>query len=193
MSWEDHAPTRRPCPCGKGHYTVFQRSDDWGRFEERWEMECGACKEKYGLHSATYNRKGIHETSSGWVPHAVLQEVAAARLRVEEADKRLTADAASQFGEPWRAHFDGKAKKTIWSELTEDGKCYPSLGTFYTHVRDSGLDRVLARYFDRRELSTVIRILGPSASTLGERMAEVERLERELDARSSCARQQAFS
>ncbi len=155
-------------------------------------MECCACSEKYGLYSATYNRKGMRETSSGWVSHAMLQQVAAAKLKVEEAERRLTADAASQFGEPWRKHFDGKAKKTIWSELTEDGKCYPSLGTFYAHVRDSGLDRVLARYFDRRELLTVIRILGPSASVLAERMAEVERLERDLDTRSSWARRQAF-
>lgn len=193
MSWEDHEPIKRPCLCGNGHYAVIQRSDDWGRFDERWEMECRACSEKYGLHSTTYNRKGMHEASSGWVPHAVLQEVAAAKLKVEEADRRLTADAANQFGERWRAHFNGKAKKTIWSELTEGGKCYPSLGTFYTLVRDSGLDGVLARYFDRGELPTVIRILGPSASALGEWMAEVERLERELDARSSWARQQAFS
>ena len=48
-------------------------------------------------------------------------------------------------------------------------------------------------YFDPRELPTVIRILGPSASKLSERMAEVVRLEREMDAQDSRARQQAFS
>ena len=171
---------------------MIQRSDDWGRFDERWEMHCRACASKFGLYNENYIRKGLHETFSGWVPGAVLKEVAAAKLKLERAEKRLTADAGKQFGARWRAHFDGKTKKAIWSELTEDGKHYPSLGTFYAHVRDSGIDRVLARYFERRELPTVARILGPGASELAAQIADIEGLERELDQQRSQARRQAM-
>lgn len=193
MSWEDHEPSKRPCPCCNGHYLVIQRSDDWGRSDERWEMHCPACAEKYGLYSATYNRKGMDETFSGWVPRPVLHEVATAEQTAQEAEKRLTDVASTQFGARWRAHFDGKAKKAIWRELTEDGEHYPSLGTFYAHVRDSGMDRVLARYLDRRELATVVRILGPAAAALTARISEVERLEEALDQRRSEARRQAVT
>lgn len=193
MSWEESEPIKRPCPCGKGHYAVIHRSDDWGRSDERWEMYCSSCEAEYGLYAHDYNRKGMKVTYRGWVLRRVLRELATASTAVEEAGKRLTSYAADEFGERWTAHFAGKTKKATWRELTEDGKHYPSLGTFYKHVAESGMARVLARYFDPRELPSVIRILGPGASELRERLAEVERLERELDARYSRARQQAFS
>lgn len=193
MSWEDHEPIKRPCPCGKGHYAVIERSDDWNRFDERWEMQCPACNAKYGLYARDYTRKGMVATYRGWVTRDVLRELAAAMAAVEEAREQLTSYAVAALGARWTVHFAGKAKKAVWRELTEDGKHYPSLGTFYKHVADSGMARVLERYFDPRELPTVIRILGPSASELSERMAEVARLEREMDAQDSRARQQAFS
>lgn len=193
MSWEVHEPIKRPCPCGKGHYAVIERSDDWNRFDERWDMQCPACNAKYVLYALDYTRKGMAATYRGWVPCDVLRELATAIAAVEEARKQLTSYAIAALGARWTAHFAGKAKKAVWRELTEDGKHYPSLGTFYKHVADSGMARVLERYFDLRELPTVIRILGPKASALSERMAEVARLEREMDAQDSRARQQAFS
>jgi len=59
VSWEDHPPISYPCPCGKRAYSVTQRSDDWGRFEERWKMLCPECQETHGLYSNTVNRKGM--------------------------------------------------------------------------------------------------------------------------------------
>lgn len=193
MSWEESEPIKQPCPCGQGHYTMIQRSDDWGRFDERWEMHCLVCEAEYGLYGHDYTRKGMVVTYRGWVLRHVLQELATASAAVEEARKRLASYATDEFGERWTAHFAGKTKKAIWRELTEDGKHYPSLGTFYKHVAESGMAHVLKRYFDPRELPNVIRLLGPSTSDLRERMADAERLERELDAQNSRARQQAFS
>ncbi len=122
-----------------------------------------------------------------------MNELAATEGKLERVKKRLTADAANRFWKRWRMHFDGKAKKAIWSELTEGGKHYPSLATFYAHVRESGIDRVLARYFDRHELPTVVRILGPGASELAAQIAQIERLEAELDEQRSLARRQAMN
>jgi len=46
---------------------VIQRSDDWGRNDERWEMHCRACAAKHGLYTEVYNRKGLRETiAGGW-------------------------------------------------------------------------------------------------------------------------------
>ena len=192
MSWEDQEPLQRPCPCGAGRYIVESRSDDWGRFDERWAIQCRPCAEKYGLFREAYNRKGVYETSFSWVSHDLLQKIAEAKLKREESERRLTSEATQAFGERWYAHFEGKAKKTIWSELTEQGKFYPSLGTFYEQVRTSGLRSVLSRYFDRRQLPTVIRILGSCAAALVESMADVEQVERDLEARIFIARQQAY-
>lgn len=193
MSWEVHEPIKRPCPCGKGHYAVIGRSDDWNRFDEHWDMQCPACNAEYVLYTQDYTRKGMAATYRGWVPSSVLRELAAAMAAVEEARKQLSSYAIAALGARWTAHFAGKTKKAVWHELTENGKRYPSLGTFYRHVADSGMARVLEGYFDPRELPTVIRILGPSTSELSERMAEVARLEREMDAQDIRARQQAFS
>lgn len=193
MSWEESEPINRPCPCGAGHYAVIERSDDWNRIDERWEMHCPACAPKYGLYARDYTHKGMAATYRGWLPRSVLQEFAAATTAVEEAKKRLTAYAVDTVGERWKTHFAGKTKKAVWRELTEDGKHYPSLGTFYAHVCDSGLARVLERYFDPRDLSTVVRILGPSGSELAARIVEAERMERALHEQDGRARQLAFS
>lgn len=193
MSWEESEPIKRPCPCGVGHYLVIERSDDWNRFEERWEMHCPDCVATNDLYARDYTRKGITATYRGWVPRSVLLELAAATAAVDEAKKCLTAYAVEAVGERWNAHFAGKTKKTVWRELTEHGKHYPSLGTFYVHVRDADLARVLKRYLEPRDLPTVVRILGLSGSELAMRIAEAERMERDLRELDNRAREQGVN
>ena len=189
MSWEDGLPIQNPCPCGNGLYTVVQRSDDWGRYEERWEMHCPSCLQRYGLYSFEYNRKGIASTGHRWLPRRMLSELAVAASEVEGARKDLSAYAIAQFQEQWKEHFRGKAKKAIWRELTEDGKQYPSLSTFYLQIRESNLEKQLALYFEYPQLPTVARVLQVSNSELHSRLAGVQALERRLEEKQSNARQ----
>jgi hypothetical protein len=156
-------------------------------------MQCRACGAKYGLYAHDYNRKGLIETYRGWVPRVTLNELAAARLARDKAEKCLGTDAEAAYGKRWLAHFDGKSKKAVWAELTENGKHYPSLQTFYVHVCNSGLDRVLLRYLDRRELPTVVRVLGPDAADLTARLAQFEQMERDLDELDRRAQQQTVN
>jgi hypothetical protein len=178
MSWEEGKPAIRPCPCGMNHYVVITRSDDWNRFDESWEMRCPLCAEKYGLYQYNYNRKGFHTTGYEWLPQVTLQELSVRAEELKEAEIGLKAYAIAQHGEPWTRHFDHKTKKAVWCELTEDGKHYPSLPTFYAHVREFGLNRVLAAYFEHNYLPTVVRVLQLSGSELESRMKQVGELQR---------------
>lgn len=188
MSWEEGLPAKHPCPCGNGQYTIIQRSDDWGRHEERWEMHCQSCLQLYGLYSFDYNRKGMIITSHRWLPRQMLSELAIRASEVEEARKAVSAFAVAQFQDHWNEHFRGKAKKAIWRELTEDGKRYPSLPTFYLQVRESSLEKQLARYFEYPELPTVARILQVGSSELHSRIEKVQAMERALEDRQTRAR-----
>jgi hypothetical protein len=188
MSWEEGLPAKHPCPCGNGHYTIIQRSDDWGRHQERWEMHCQYCLQLYGLYSFDYNRNGMVNTSHLWLPRQMLSELAIETSEVEEARKAVSAFAVAQFQDRWNEHFRGKAKKAIWRELTEDGKRYPSLPTFYLHVRESSLEKQLARYFEYPELPTVARILQVVSYELHSRIEKVQAMERTLEDRQTLAR-----
>jgi hypothetical protein len=193
MSWEDSEPIEKKCPCGRGHYVVIGRSDDWGRFEDRWEMHCPHCAVEYGLYESNYNRKGLPTTYRGWIPRALLQQLSAAAVELTEAKKQVTEYAIAQFGKHWNMHFSHKTKKAVWRELAEDGKHYPSLPTFYTHVRQSGLQEELERYFEWPKLSTVVRILQLRGSELQARIGQVQELERLLEEKQSHARKQAVA
>ena len=155
-------------------------------------MHCPSCKEKYGLYASNYSRKGMASTYHCWLPRLLLKELSVAAEELEQAKKALSVYATAHYQERWNTHFIGKAKKAIWRELTEDGKHYPSLPTFYLHVRESSLERQLARYFDYRELPTVVRVLQLSASELHSRVEQVRELEHMLEESHSNARQQAF-
>ena len=192
MSWEDSVPIERPCPCGTGQYAVIGRSDDWNRYEERWEMHCPSCKKNYGLYASNYSRKGMTSTYHCWLPRSLLKELTAASDELEQAKKSLSVYVSTHLRERWNEHFIGKAKKAIWRELTEEGKHYPSLSTFYLHVRESSMEQQLARYFDYRELPTVVRVLQLNASELQSRIEQVRELERMLDEKHIHARRQAF-
>lgn len=64
MSWEEIAIDTKPCPCGKGNYTVIQQMDDWNRMEEKWQMECVHCANDYKLYTYHQIHKGMVETVS---------------------------------------------------------------------------------------------------------------------------------
>ena len=73
MSW-DSTETQKSCPCGTGTYTVIDRSDDWGRFETNWRMDCPICSKKYSLYTYAYYNSGIQEQRHKWVETTIYNE-----------------------------------------------------------------------------------------------------------------------
>lgn len=67
MSWETVSESSMPCPCGKGTYIITISSDDWGRSEEHWIMECPFCKENYTLEvKHITDRDGMPDEIRSW-------------------------------------------------------------------------------------------------------------------------------
>jgi hypothetical protein len=155
-------------------------------------MHCPACKANYGLYTQDYSDKGIAARYRGWARRTLLLDLSAATENLEKEKGRLTDHARTEFRERWNKHFSGKTKKAAWRELTDDGKSYPSLPTFYTHIRESSLEQVLERYFECGELPTVVRILRLNGSDLETSLTRVQRLEEELKRKDHHAREEAF-
>lgn len=192
MSWEEMCRDKRACPCGAGYYAVIERSDDWGRSEELWEMLCSACKVDYGLYTHKYNHNGFTEAYHGWLPKARIVELEAAGKELARTQEAVSLYARSEFSERWNKHFAGESKKSIWGELTENGKHYPSLNTFYQHIRDSSLQQVLDRYFEWPSLPTIVRVLQLCGCELQSRIEEAQKIERLLEEQDGAVRTKAF-
>ena len=58
MSWELDCTEYKECPCGQGKIKVESYSDDWGRCESQYTIECEFCKKNYHI-----------ETSSSYKPY----------------------------------------------------------------------------------------------------------------------------
>lgn len=177
MSWEDSDPIYRRCPCGKGRYAVVSRSDDWGRHEERWSMECTRCRIVYRLFAYHSNRKGINETHYGWVPKLVLRDLSRLERGARNEERKLSVYMRRKYRNQWRQHFVNKGKKATWTELTEAGNHYPSLPTFYAHIRHWGVQRLLDEYLTYRKVETVVRVLGLRDTQLMSMVQKVANLE----------------
>lgn len=128
-----------------------------------------------------------------WLSRVVLQELSIAATELAQSKEALSVYARTEFVERWNRHFNGKTKKNVWRELTEDGKHYPSLPTFYAHVRHSTMQRELDRYFEWHTLPTVARVLELSRSELQSRIEHIQELERLLEAKHSHARQNSVT
>lgn len=67
MSWEvDHEEIKN-CPCNKGTYKIQHRSDDWGRKNEKWIMECPFCEQNFKLETSNYHKGGLQIFEYSWV------------------------------------------------------------------------------------------------------------------------------
>jgi hypothetical protein len=189
MSWEDHKPQNYPCPCGKGRYAVVVRSDDWNRFEQSWKMLCPECADVYVLHSCSVNRKGFNETQCGWIPKPLEGELNALCQKLESRNEDLTNYLKLHYAEKWRQHFAMRKKKEIWKALTNGGQGYPSLATFYSHVRCLGMEGVLNRYVESRHIETLIRVLKIKDALVSSAIMEIEKLKRGVVATEKRVRQ----
>ena len=177
MSWEEISSKTNTCPCGAGHYTVRTLMDDWNRIEQRWTMDCPRCQSQYSLYTYEVFDSGMTNTSFAWAPRSALEELATLRALVLSEQQRFADYLQHQHGPSWSAHFSGKSKRSIWEELTDAGREYPSLPTFYQHCRRSGLDRVLKDYLQYRTAGTVARVLSLSDGELSEQVSNIQDLE----------------
>lgn len=90
------------------------------------------------------------------------------------ATSKLIAEA--RYLESWLKIFAGLTKRAAWERLTEGGKSYPALGTFYKHVRDfGGLQPYLIWSF-KSDLKHAIKVGSIRDAELEELLAEYDRL-----------------
>lgn len=167
--------TNEPCPCGGGLYTVHSEMDDWNRHREHWEMKCPKCKAVYILQSEGAIDSGISYERYFWArkenvaQHDTLMKKAS--VLVNEADLK----ARERHFDTWKALFKEKNKKYIWSIITNNGEHYPSLGTFYKHVKHEGLEQYLDWVF-KNENDRALILLGVKDDELIHIRAQAEKI-----------------
>lgn len=178
MSWEDDKIVERTCPCGESLFTITYRSNDWGQHDEHWAMRCSQCQATHGLYTHSYlDRKGINAVDSCWVPKQHLRELEDLEKAVRRQKDELATYLARQYGVKWIRHFEDKSKKATWAELTDDGHDYPQLSTFYSHIRNSGLENILKGYLRYDAVHVVSRILGLNDFELSSRVKGIRDVE----------------
>tara|TARA_R110002049_G_scaffold306155_1_gene504128 strand:- start:1046 stop:1522 length:477 start_codon:yes stop_codon:yes gene_type:complete len=146
MSWETDRILKNSCDCGAGIFEYVQRSNDWGQFEETLIIHCPVCQAA---------RKVIRQR----------------RVELKEKVKLL---AGSRYLAMWLALFDGLNKRQAWYRLTgENG--YPSLGTFYKHVKHEGVDHYLRRVF-YQDIAAALSLLGVTDEEVNSALDELNSL-----------------
>ena len=194
MSWEEDGNKQYKCPCGAGSYTVRFYSDDWNRYRTEWEMDCPLCKQNYRLYKYCYPHHGIMETSSLWVPKELYEKREKLYEQLSQCQEEVAEISKSRYLNRWISYFNNvKTKKGIWEKLTDNGKTYPSLSTFYAHVRSIKIETYLAREFNYNNMLTILKKLGIEDSEVNERMRAIKEMESELSKTEKMLRKEGYS
>ncbi len=82
----------------------------------------------------------------------------------------------AHYGPAWIEHFSGTSIKAAWKELTQSGSGYPSLSTFYAHVKRSSLSGYMR--YDTSEV--IFRILNVNDANLLTQAASIRDLTNDL-------------
>lgn len=104
------------CRCGKGAVVFRVEVDDWNRMRRSFETRCLHCS----LENEIERRKSQVEQ----------------QFR-EECLQKARSLAEERYLQTWLDRFRSCSSKVAWMRYT-GGAAYPSLGTFYKHVRDFG-------------------------------------------------------
>jgi hypothetical protein len=158
--------------------------DDWNRHEECWEMNCPECQQNFRLYIDHYRHKGLTHEVHLWVPTSSLNKVKHIEKQLETAKAEVTEIATVRYTGRWLQRFeDAKTKKEVWRRLTGDGKRrhYPSLSTFYDHVRRIGLEVYLRNEFTYNNLPDIMQSLAVVDSEIHERREQISAIESDLD------------
>lgn len=181
MNWELSSAKAHKCPCGQGTYTIRIFLDDWKRSEEQWEMDCPKCRRKYYLYSNTDSNSGMQLRSNRWVKKRTLSRVLRVEPRVENAKMGVVNLATSKYETKWLAYFkEAKSRKAAWQRLTDGGKRYPSLATFYDHTAKMDLQEYLLQQFNFNSLSIIVDKVGSGDKELKKQLGAVKERELEL-------------
>jgi len=105
-----------PCPCENGTIVKATYMDDWNRVKFETRITCPACLREYELRTAALNAR---------------------KQEAEVCFQKAQILANQRYLSPWLDSFKGCTVKAAWLRYTT-GSGYPSLGTFYKHVRDHG-------------------------------------------------------
>lgn len=148
MSWEVTRTDTLKCPCGEGTYAVTHRSDDWGRCDETWSMNCPTCHATYQLVTFPGDYKGvISDVRYGWALKVRCAEADHLREQASSAATRAQDLAVARYRQQWLDTLNRTTKKALWRSITADGKRYPSSSTFYMHLKSTTVDLYLMQYF----------------------------------------------
>lgn len=163
MNWEVMSVEKHPCPCGKGIYSVTHRMDDWNRTDISKSMDCEVCRERYVIYSENLYRSGMPGVAQFWISKEVRAEYERLLNEAKALRRQVQILRDQRYLPKWNALFQGKNKKQSWKILTNKGKRYPALGTFYQHTKEEGLAEYLERHFknaDDRDFNEILKILG---------------------------------
>ncbi len=168
----------KPCPCGKGTYTIISEMDDWNRTRDSWEMNCADCKREYLLQTETAFDSGLSYERHFWARRGNVEKYEKLKQEANKLLKKAYEISETMYLEKWKNTFNGKNKKSVWVAITNNGEHYPSLGTFYKHVKDEGIEKYLESFF-KRENSEALKILGISDENISMLRKKAGELEKE--------------
>ena len=170
------------CPCGSGTYTVISLTDDWNRSEEQWEMDCSICKQIYQLYSYYYYDSGMTCEAYLWVSKKLYEEMKNVEQEFEKAKKEIIDQANSRYMKIWLSYFnDAKTKKEVWRRLTDNGKKYPSLSTFYSQTKNNDITKYIRNYFYFDNLTYIFEKLGIDDKDINKMIMNVKEIEKKLN------------
>lgn len=182
MSWEEMRVEKHKCPCGKGIYSVTHLMDDWNRSEDKWEMNCNVCKEKYTLFQYPVFDSGMHTSRAGWVKKSLLNKIKRIEKDLNVLSEKGIEIFINRYKTEWLRYFrDQKSKKKIWGRLNNYELNTGSLSTFYSHVKDYGLDNHLVSYIKFHNLQRILEMLKISDQDLFEKICEHKILQNKYD------------
>ncbi|MDA1189072.1 MAG: hypothetical protein O2854_05275, partial [Chloroflexi bacterium] len=182
MSWEEISSNELECPCGEGTYTAKSFVDDWNRSERRWEMNCPKCKQVYLLHTYYEYESGKSCGSHVWVRKEHYEAVQKIKTQLVGEKEHVVNLAERRYMQAWLSYFeDAKSKKEIWRRLTEAGRLYPGLATFYSHTKHMNPETYLRREFSYKNLPKILQKLNIIDEPIQLRLRATMGLEEGLD------------
>lgn len=169
------------CPCGNSTYTIKYFMDDWNRSEEQREMDCHSCKQNYQLYTCSYFHSGMECSSCRWVPKESYKKVEDIGIQLNKTKKDIIDIATSRYLDKWLMYFQNiKTKKGIWRELTDNGKKYPSLSTFYAHTKNESLNIYLRREFTLEKVPTILQKIDIIDNEINDKLQQIKQIEDKL-------------
>lgn len=137
MSFERMIDDVKVCDCGEGTITYVNEMDDWNRTQRWKEFQCLHCEKE-------------HEK--------IIQQQNSDREQRDLLLRQAQDIAINRYLEKWLKHFEGRNKKQVW-EMLVTGPSHPALGTFYKHVRETGLEKKLT-YWLKNNIIDSLKLLG---------------------------------